>query len=228
LAAALPLRWVAPDRPSRHRLGPFAVDFPAGAAFAPLGLGLERVARPAEAALPLRAGPVALAPAGRALARPAVVRFRLPRVADGRPLGIYRWSEAGRRWRYIGGHWEAGDHTLAASIRWLTTVAVLEDRWVPRATAGRPAAGARLRRLPDHPYVAVEERGEGVEEAACRVTLDGRPIAFEWDPDRHWLRLVWPKGLSPGDHHLAVAVADKAGNRAAPVTIPFHLEPDAS
>ncbi len=225
---ATALRWVLPGRPAHHRLGSFGVDFPAGGAFAPLGLGVARVRLPGAEGLPLRAGPVALTPAGRVLERAATTTFTLPEVADGRPLGLYRWSPAARRWRYIGGHWEAGSHTLAAGIRALATVAVFEDRWVPRVVASRPAAGATLRNLPARGYVAVRERGEGVDEGGCTVALDGAPIAFEYDPDRHWLRLAWPKGVAPGDHTLTVVVADKAGNRASPTTIPFHLEPAAS
>jgi len=225
---ATALRWVVGERPAHHRLGPFAVDFPAGAAFAPVGLGVARVRLPGAEGLPLRAGPVALTPAGRMLARAATTTFTLPEVTDGRPLGLYRWSPAARRWRYIGGHWEAGSHTLAAGIRALATVAVLEDRWIPRVTGSRPAAGAAVRRLPAHAYVAVRERGEGVDAAGCNVALDGAPVAFEYDPDRHWLRLTWPKGVVPGDHSLTVVVADKAGNRAAPTTISFSLEIPAS
>jgi len=225
---ATALRWVVPDRPAHHRLGPFAVDFPVGSTFAPLGLGVARVKRPGAEGLPLRAGPIALTPAGRMLAVAATATFTLPAVVDGRPLGLYRWSPAARRWRYIGGHWEADSHTLAAGIRAMATVAVLEDRWVPRVTGSRPAAGATLRHLSGHPYVAVKERGEGVDGAGCRVALDGAPIGFEYDPDRRWLRLRWPRGVAPGDHSLTVVVADKAGNRASPTTIPFSLEPAAS
>ncbi len=225
---ATPLRWALPARPSHQQLGDFTLDLPSGGVFAPLGLRLAQVHLPPAEGLPLRAGPVALEPAGRMLARAATVAFALPGVADGRPLGLYRWSPVARRWRYIGGHWEAARHTLAAGVRALATVAVLEDRWVPRVVASRPAAGATLHTLPARAYVAVRERGEGVDEAACSVALDGRSIAFEYDPDRHWLRLTWPEGVEPGDHTLSVVVADKAGNRAAPTTISFSLEAPAS
>jgi len=223
-----PLRWVVAERPAHHRLGPLAVDFPQGAPFAPLGLGMARVHLLAEAGLPFAAGPIALAPSGRVLAEDATATFTLPGVTDGRPFGIYRWSKAARRWSYIGGHWEEQGHTLAASLRALATVAVLEDRWVPRVIASRPAAGATLERRVAHPYVAVQERGEGVDEAGCRVVLDTTPLTFEYDPDRGWLRFDWPSKVAPGHHVLTVVVADQAGNRAPPTPIAFTLAPPAS
>ncbi|MGD2062651.1 MAG: peptidoglycan DD-metalloendopeptidase family protein [Nitrospirota bacterium] len=225
---SIPLSWISPEAATNHRHGPFELYFPVGAAFAPSGLALRQVGLPAAERLPVRAGPVAVTPSGRMLRAAATATFHLSEMDDGQRLGIYRWSPASERWRYVGGHWDAARHILSAGVRDLATLAVLEDRWVPRIADTRPHDGAVLTAWPDRAYVAVEERGEGVNEEACRVELDGVPLRFEYDPDRRWLRLE-PDGLpGSGEHRLTIRVADTAGNQSRPTTLTFTLEPTAS
>lgn len=225
---SIPLAWVAPETAANHRYGPLELYFPVGAVFAPAGLALRPVELPAADRLPLRAGPVAVTPSGRVLRAAATATFHLPEAEDGKRLGVYRWSPAAAGWRYVGGHWDPARHTLSAGIRDFATLAVLEDRWVPRVVDSRPGSGALRDAWPETAYVAVDERGEGVDEQACRVELDGAPLSFEYDPDRHWLRLELDGTVAPGEHRLTVTIGDEAGNQSRPTTIPFTLEPTAS
>jgi hypothetical protein len=225
---SIPLQWVAPAAKAAYRHGDLEVYFPVGAVFAPLGVAMDAVDLPLAERLPRRAGPVELEPAGRVLRDAATATFYLHDARDGERLGVYRWSPAAQRWRYVGGHWDGERHTLSTGIRDLGTLAVLEDRWVPRVIDSRPRRGAALVALPATVYVAVDERGEGVAEEGCRVELDGRAIPFEYDPDRRWLRPELDAPLTPGPHHLTIVVADRAGNVARPTAISFTVEPNAS
>jgi len=225
---SIPLQWVVPEATATYRRDACEVYFPVSAVFAPLGVALDSVDLPTAAGLPRRAGPVAMEPAGRVLRDAATATFYLPEADDGERLGVYRWSAAAERWGYVGGHWDGKQRTLSTGIRDLGTVAVLEDRWVPRIRDSRPRRGAVLGALPETVYVAVDERGEGVAEEGCRVELDGRAIPFEYDPDRRWLRPELDGTVAAGEHRLTVVVADKAGNVAEPTTITFTLEPNAS
>jgi hypothetical protein len=225
--ASIPLAWVSPESVANHSYGPFELYFPAGAVFAPAGVALRSVDLPEADRLPRRAGPVAVTPSGRVLRAAATATFRLPEAEDGQRLGIYRWSPASGAWSYVGGHWDPEDHTLSAGIRDFATLAVLEDRWVPRVVDSRPRDGAQGE-WPEIAYIAVEERGEGIDEQACRVELDGVSLPFEYDPDRHWLRLAPGGSLAAGEHRLTVTVADEAGNQSRPTTFTFTLEPTAS
>jgi hypothetical protein len=226
--SSIPLAWVAPETAANHSYGPFELYFPVRAVFAPTGLALRSVHLPVSDRLPRRAGPVAVTPSGRMLRAAATATFHLPEATDGQRLGIYRWSPAATRWRYVGGHWDPTHHTLSAGIRAFATLAVLEDRWVPRVVDTRPRVGARLGEWPKTAYVAVEERGEGIDDQACRVELDDAPLPFEYDADRHWLRLEPDGSLPAGEHRLTVIVADEAGNQSRPTTFTFTLEPAAS
>lgn len=166
-----------------------------------------------EARLPLpglrvMAGAVRLAPDGLFLRHGASLTAQ---PSDLQRAAFYRLRDDGDGWVVLGG--EVDDGRLTVDVRVGGTYAVFQDESPPRITGVHLRTEKRLdrRRL----VFPVEEVGEGIDWAGCRVLLDGTPVETLYDPDRRWSETWLVKGLR-GKHSVDAVCVDGAGNSSLP------------
>ncbi len=195
--------------PVRIEAGRVALDFPPGAVYRPLWVGIEEPEGTARAdagspdLVPV-GGEVRLTPWAAALRDEASVGLAPPPGTSRKGLALYRWEDG---WRFVGADSTATG--IAGSIGNLETLALLRDEVPPRITLLPPGAGAR-------PALAahVADGGAGVTWRTLTMTLDGRPVIADWDPEAARFTAHLRSALAPGGHRWRVTAADRAGNHA--------------
>ena len=70
----------------------------------------------------------------------------------------------------------------------------------------------------------IKDVGKGVDEASIVMTLDGKRVDGEYDPDRDKYTAHLTKKLAPGKHTLKVQASDKAGNPAKSQTVTLMIK----
>ena len=164
-------------------------------------------------------------PEGEPLARPARIQMRFPSTIHlPNRLGIYSWDPAGY-WVYEPTSIDRAGRVTSTYVRRLGLYGLLEDLAPPTIEFVNPKPKARVDSDSFKAIlVDVNDYGKGVDESSIRVTLDGRRLETEYDPDRHWAASVLPAQLRLGRHYLHVTARDQAGNYAVPKSAVFYLK----
>jgi hypothetical protein len=196
--------------PQTVRWKDFSAEFGPTTVQEPTVLLLEEVALQPD--LPLLAGPVRSYPGHFAFLDAVHFRFRIPPGAP-RPeqLGIYRYSPQSRSWAYIPSRFDQEPGFVSARVLTAGTFALLRDIFPP-AVSLRRLGSRRLGRLKQL-FVRLSDRGEGINDAAIEVLLNGLRLEGDFDPDWSHFSLENLPGLRKGPNVLMVRAADLAGNR---------------
>lgn len=167
---------------------------------------------------PLRASPVyRVSPRDIPLADGANVVFSLAdTVTRAEQLGVY-YRET-KKWVFIDNRLDLENRTISARVFSLEDFAVYRDNLPPELTGFEPGNGATVR-LPaaGRPTISVTVRdtmsGFASEESIV-LSLDGRKVIAEYDPERD-LVLYTPKHLLlRGRHEYTISAVDRCGNVA--------------
>jgi len=189
------------------------------------GVSLKLSGQSAAGPIPLiaREAPRKPRPSGGLLpvGRPFSLDFALERatrpilcgVEGGRGAGVYRWLGAAG-WRCVGIPEREGG---SVEIRRPGIYALFADREAPRlreVASTRKTGGSGFFKRALY-YVPVREDGSGIDPDAVTASLDGVRVVCEWDEFRRRVDIPIPASHAPGPARLEIAVADRAGNKAA-------------
>ncbi|HKQ97373.1 MAG TPA: M23 family metallopeptidase, partial [Candidatus Polarisedimenticolia bacterium] len=217
------IAWIEPGQALRREIAEARIDIPAGGRFFAGPLVLRRVdpPDPPEGLRPV-SGAIDLLPPGEALDARGTVAFRIdPASGDPRRLGVYRFDDTARRWGFEGDDSEPAAGTIGVAFRRYGRFALFSDESAPEILEVHPKGGMTGRR----PAITarVREVGKGLSWDGVRLTLDGKALPAEFDPDRGQARPFEAPTLEPGRHRLLVEAVDRAGNAAEPVTVEFSV-----
>lgn len=175
---------------------------------------------PAHPRLPFVTPPFNIEPLGEPLRRPALLQLSSPEYAP--DTGLYHWDPFVYGWRFLGSVFsentapaappapgEAGPpapNFVSISILHFDTYAVLKDEVPPVIYA----PGVFRKRM----AILITDVGMGVNDERVFVTLNGKPVAGDYDPDRAWFLTDLPYSKFVGKGKLKVVVFDRGGNRA--------------
>ncbi len=181
---------------------------PAGVSAAP---GFPRRAPSAEELV--KAGPVyALHPEGLAAGPGAVARF-LSAAGDTEPVGLFRETADG--WRFVA---RVKGGAAAGAIPGLSRLALFRDLRGPKVRMPRDENAEWRDAIPLYAHDA----GCGVDVAASRVLVDGRPARLAYDEASGELSVILPANTVQGVHELSGEVVDRLGNATVLGRAPFR------
>jgi len=180
------------------------VRFPGGSLLFPiLGIWQQCPDMTGTKALPARSAGWRLLPDNLVTDKPAELQITsvLPRAE--RRLGLYR--RPGKGYAHEGG--EPRNGGLIVKTRVPRPLVILEDTVPPRIRY----VGSRVIKHIGRCWVyTVSDVGEGVDDDAWRILVDGRKARFDTDPDKDELYIQRPPGKTR--HVIAVSLSDGAGN----------------
>ena len=119
---------------------------------------------------------------------------------------------------------ESKTHSMTAQIIYPSIYAILQDNIYPVISDLSPEAGRTVSASHATLSAIIKDVGKGVDESTIRMTLDGKSVDGEYDPDRYKFTYQLTKNLSSGKHALTVQASDKAGNPAKTQTVTFFVK----
>jgi hypothetical protein len=188
----------------------FAAEFGAGTVREPAVLLLEPVALRPE--FPVLAGPMKSDPVNFAFLDTVRFKFKVPAGTERQEqLGIFKYLPLTKRWNYIATQADAEPGYLSCRVLTAGTFALLRDIFPPsisfRKTRSRVLS--KIKRL----AVRISDKGKGVDENSITVSLNGRDMDVDYDPDRNQVLIQDFAALQKGKNRLLVRASDRAGNR---------------
>ncbi|WP_052947325.1 phosphodiester glycosidase family protein [Aneurinibacillus tyrosinisolvens] len=91
-----------------------------------------------------------------------------------------------------------------------------EDLAGPSFTNLTPVSGGVIHNNMPNMLATIQDDKSGVDGASIKVTLDGNPVVFAYDPDTANITFKPSAVLADGQHTVEINAADKAGNPAVP------------
>jgi hypothetical protein len=188
----------------------FSITFPRGSALYEETVTLAGAAVPRIAINGITAlsGVYELAPTNLCLDRPAeaVIAYN---GNDYRKVGVYRFSRDGRFFSCSGMAYDTVRKCFRIPVTRMGKLFLAKDEVPPRI---RFRNGMRLR-PEDTLRLWIADIGAGIDLKTPSVLVDGREVAWDYDPDRHCIEIlkhnpVWTKGK----HYINASVSDYAGN----------------
>ena len=135
-----------------------------------------------------------------------------PGYDDPRKLGIYRLEDKGG-WSFIDNRLNPKTGTVGARIPSFSTYRLFRDEVPPLVTRLRPRTGSRIKSRKPRLSATIRDKGSGIgREEDIVVRLDGKPLIFEYDPEKQKVISVPKILLQPGAHIFEVVVRDMCGN----------------
>jgi hypothetical protein len=119
---------------------------------------------------------------------------------------------------------ESKTHSLSAQIIYPSIYAILQDNVHPVISDLSPENGRTVSASHSALSAIIKDLGKGVDESTLIMTLDGKRVDGEYDPDRDKLTYRLTKTLSSGKHSLTIQASDKAGNPAKTQTAIFFVK----
>lgn len=131
------------------------------------------------------------------------ITMAFPDGGSRRGVGVFSRSKRG--WSFEGA--DTTGRGVGADLASLEDVALFRDGTPPAVRIEPPAAGART------VTARILDGGVGVTWRDIAMTLDGRALVAEWDPEGERLTGHLRRTLDPGKHTVVVLAADRVGNR---------------
>ena len=214
-----PAQFIAAKQGGAARFGDKAVmSFPAGALYENIFANIWPTTDfEAQDGLPLKSEVYDFRPAGAPLEKKGLVSIRYAAdVKNLQTLGVYWWDSLKRQWYYMDDKLDAKRGMVSAEIIYPSIYAVLQDNAKPVISEMSADAG--------NASAVIKDVGKGVDEASIVMTLDGKRVDGEYDPDRDKYTAQLTKKLAPGKHTLKVQASDKAGNPAKSQTVTLMIK----
>jgi len=162
-------------------------------------------------------GPFILGPDGYSFADWADLQTTIMNEAvDPSKVGLYVYDEEDEEWNWAGGVFDSATRILHSDLGGAGILAVMADTAAPVITALNIDEFARVKISRPEIRFNLDDELSGIEnDLNFDVSIDGKWIVPEYDPERkrfvgkpHW-RLVG------GRHRLRIVVHDRCGNRAS-------------
>ncbi|MCP4400161.1 MAG: M23 family metallopeptidase [bacterium] len=164
-------------------------------------------------------------PAGVPLEKKGSIRIQYPKnVQNLKELGIFWWDHIKKRWYYMDDKQQGKARSLTASIIYPSFYAVLRDTLPPVISDLTPESGSVTKASGVTLSAIIKDVGKGVDQSSIVMTLDGKRIGAEYDPDRRKVSYFLTQTLAPGKHTLAVKASDKAGHPAKTRSVTFRVQ----
>ncbi|MBI4863324.1 MAG: Ig-like domain repeat protein [Candidatus Riflebacteria bacterium] len=152
-------------------------------------------------------------PVGLQFNKPAKLTVDLTRLGTGIQTGLIAKSSlfqrVGDRWEYV--PQSRSGETIAAQVSTLYPIALLQDPVGPDISIEKPGPEGRLQPGQTEVSATVTDVGAGLEPSSVKVLVDDRPIEATVDRESGRVTAGLPR-LEAGEHRLAIAAADRAGN----------------
>lgn len=164
-------------------------------------------------------------PAGAPLDKQGSISLRYPdEFNTPGTLGVYWWDTIKERWYFMDDQRDSTRHTLTAAIIYPSIYAVLDDRIAPTISDLSPEPGSTVDGRDLVLQARITDIGKGIDASSIVMTLDGKRVDGEYDPDRRLYKYPLTRTAASGRHTLAVQAADKAGHPAQPQTSDFTIQ----
>ncbi len=140
--------------------------------------------------------------------------------ADFRKVGVYRYSRNGRFFSCIGSKYDAGKKAFRIPVMRMGKFFLARDDAPPRIrfrSGMKVNAGERLR-------LYVGDTGSGIDLSRAAVQVDGRDVAWDYDPDRRCIEILRHNRIwSKGKHEITATIFDSAGNQSSRETYLYSV-----
>ncbi|MHA2620751.1 MAG: M23 family metallopeptidase [bacterium JZ-2024 1] len=185
-------------------IGGLELTLPAGALRRPTSIAVVR--SPIHFLPPLLrpvSDAIYISPYGEPLAQPLIIQTgpHLPLTARS---GLYRLDTFASTWKVV--PFTKSKSQMLYEAPYFATFAVLDDHSPPEI---RDPYTYR-----DRLALPIRDAGLGVDPATIVVTLGGKPVTGQWDPDWGHFLTVLPASSIPKTANLRVRASDRAGNLA--------------
>lgn len=104
-----------------------------------------------------------------------------------------------------------------------------EDWNGPEFAELSPGAGQTVYEASPEIAASVHDDRSGVDESSLRMTVDGQPVPFTYEPRSGRMAYAPERPLADGDHTVVLEASDRAGNPAVPMaswTFGIYTGPD--
>ena len=126
-----------------------------------------------------------------------------------RKAALYRFSRDGRNFSCVGTEYDAAGKCFRIPLSRMGRFFLAKDEVAPRIhfrNGRRLRRGERLR-------LWVADIGTGIDLKSAKVLVDGKEVAWDYDPDRRCIEIlqhnpVWTRGT----HLIAASIADRVAN----------------
>jgi len=133
---------------------------------------------------------------------------------DPQKLGLYELTEGGW-WKLIGQDLDTTSKTVSGKVRYFSTYALLEDTTPPLIKKVDPYPGKKTKQRKPMIKAVVKDDLSGIgSDLDVLITIDGKWMIAEYDPETNVLFTRPPSPLSYGEHDLLISVKDRCGNRS--------------
>lgn len=131
--------------------------------------------------------------------------------ADYRKVGLYRLSRNGKFFSCIGSRYDDGKKAFRVPVMRMGKFFLASDNAVPRI---RFRNGMTVKEG-DTVRLSVSDIGSGLDLARAEVKVDGRDVAWDFDPDRRCIEILRHNGIwAKGKHVITARISDMAGNQS--------------
>lgn len=225
--APLEQTWVFPVHPITAKQGGVvrygenaSLSFPAGALYENTFANIfPTTAYQVIDGLPVIGEVYDLRPAGIPLEKKAILRLRYPAtIADPKKLGIFWWDAIKKTWYFSDDQIDQKTRTVKADIIYPSVYALLQDNVQPVIADVGVHPGTSVAVQQAWLSARITDTGKGIDDTSIVMTLDGKRVNGEYDPDRFLYKYPLTGALAPGRHTVTIQAADLAGNTAVPVT----------
>jgi hypothetical protein len=133
---------------------------------------------------------------------------------DPQKLGLYELTE-GDWWKLIGQDLDIISKTVSGKVRYFSTYALLKDTTPPLIKKVDPYPGKKTKQRKPMIKAVVKDDLSGIgSDLDILITIDGKWMIPEYDPETNVLFTRPPSPLSYGQHKLLISVKDRCGNRS--------------
>jgi hypothetical protein len=134
------------------------------------------------------------------------------KVENPRQVGIFKYDFRHKRWGYVHTVFEDRTDTFKTKVISSGTFALMRDVFPPviRLNRLRTQYLKNLKRL----VVRISDKGKGIDYRSLRITLNGKPLACEYDYDWRHVVIENLRYRKTGENILTVRIKDYGGNRA--------------
>lgn len=141
-------------------------------------------------------------------------------VPNPRQVGIFKYSFKNKEWHYVYTTYDHANFTFRTRLISSNTFALMRDIFPPKIYLNRPRTTIldRVKQL----IVIIKDKGKGVNDDTLKITINGKYIDCEYDPDRDHVKIENTRALKKGENRIYIRIKDYAGN-ASSKTYRFYL-----
>jgi len=166
-------------------------------------------------------GPFVIIPQNISFAGLPDLQIKLEDITNPEKIGLYVFED--KEWNWVGGKYNPQAQTLSVPISGAGVMAVIADTVGPVISSLNVENGGSFKSGNPPIRFAVYDKLSGIEnDLNFNVTIDGKWIIPEYDPERKVFVSVPHWRLTQGSHVLKIEVHDRCGNRTI-LTRTFHI-----